>query len=203
MATPAQNIANQSNAQLSTGPRTTEGKTRVSQNALRHGLTAKHLVIRDDEREEFSALQDALLAELDPQGAVEILTFRELLHAAWNLERFRRIEAESSSGSAADFTDPQTIAILDRLTRYQARSQRAYYKAVDQLRILQTNRALRAFKLAEEEAAEVPAITDINELTKQTQSEVTKEAIGLALQLVDFQTGGLLLESRQKRPAAA
>src|SRR5204863_3115876 len=92
MATAAQNIANQSNAQLSTGPRTTEGKTRVSQNTLRHGLTAKHLVIRDDEREEFTALQDALAAELDPQGALEVLTFRELVHAAWNLNRFRRIE---------------------------------------------------------------------------------------------------------------
>ena len=201
MATAAQNIANQSNAQLSTGPRTAEGKTRVSQNALRHGLTAKHLVIRDDEREEFAALQDALAAELDPQGAVEILTFRELLHAAWNLQRFRRIEAEFCSGNATELLDPEITSVLDRLSRYQARSQRAYYKAIGELRILQTNRALRAFKLAEEDVPEVPAIVDINELTKQTQSEVTKEALELALRMVDFQTGGLLLESRQKRTA--
>src|SRR5437762_1996506 len=142
MATPAQTIANQNNAQFSTGPRTTEGKARVAQNALRHGLTAKHLDIRSGEHEEFAALQAALAAELDPQGAVEILTFRELLHAAWNLHRFKRIEAESSSGSPDDFIEPQTATVLDRLARYQARAQRAYYKALGEIRALQTNRAL-------------------------------------------------------------
>src|SRR6266446_6403785 len=97
MASPAQVTANQANAQTSTGPRTPEGKARVSQNAIRHGLTARHLVIRPDEHEEFAALQDSLLTELDPQGAVETITFHELLHSAWSLHRFRRIEAECSS----------------------------------------------------------------------------------------------------------
>src|SRR5262245_7541302 len=119
MATAAQISANQANAQLSTGPRSPEGKSRVSQNAVRHGLTAKHLVIRPDEQEEFTSLQESLLAELDPQGAVELLTFHELLRAAWNLARFRRLEAEFSTGSPDDFLDPGTTAVLDRLSRYQ------------------------------------------------------------------------------------
>ena len=155
MATAAQLTANRANARLSTGPATPEGKARVSKNALRHGLTARHLVIRDDEREEFTALQDSLSSELDPQGALEALAFNELLHAAWNLHRFRRIEAECSSGTPDDFTDPQTIAILDRLGRYQARAQRAYSRALQELRALQTNRALREAKLDEETAAEL------------------------------------------------
>jgi len=75
MATPAQIIANQQNAQSSTGPRTPEGKARVSQNAIKHGLTSKHLIIREDEQEEFAALQDLLLAELAPQGAIETIFF--------------------------------------------------------------------------------------------------------------------------------
>src|SRR5207245_743754 len=91
MASAAQLTANQANARRSTGPVTSEGKARVSQNALRHGLTARHLVIRPDEQEDFDQLQSELLAELDPQGATEALTFHELLHAAWNLRRFRRI----------------------------------------------------------------------------------------------------------------
>jgi len=198
MATAAQNIANQANAQLSTGPRTLEGKVRVSQNAVRHGLTAKHLVVREDEHEEFASLQDSLTAELDPQGAIETLTFNELLHAAWNLQRYRRIEADASIGTLDDFTDPATTAVLDRLGRYQARSQRAYYKALQELRALQTNRALRALKLTEEEAAEVPAIIDINELTKQTQSEVTAKGLELALQMVDYEAGTLRYGSLQK-----
>src|SRR5215467_5040572 len=166
MASTAQITANRANSTLSTGPTSAEGKARVSQNARTHGLTAKHLVIRDDEREAFESLRDGLLAELDPQGAVERLTFDEILHAAWNLHRFRTIEAEVGLGTLDDFTDPQTTAVLDRLTRYQARAQRAYYRALQELRTLQTNRALRVVKLTEADEAAIPAIADINEVTK-------------------------------------
>jgi hypothetical protein len=187
MATAAQITANRENAQHSTGPVTPEGKSRVAQNALKHGLTAKNLVIRIDEREEFAELRDSLHAELAPQGAVETLTFNEILHAAWNLHRFRRIEAEICSGFAGDFTDPETTAVLDRLTRYQARAQRAYFRALAELRTLQTNRALRAFKVDPDDLPEVPAIADINELTKQTHSEVQAEAMKLAREMFDLQ----------------
>jgi hypothetical protein len=188
MASPAQINANQTNAQFSTGPLSLEGKARVSRNAVRHGLTARFPVIRDDEHEEFAALHHSLSTELDPQGAMETIAFQEILHAAWNLQRFSRIEAEVSSGTAEDFTDPNTIAILDRLGRYQARAQRAWHKALAELRGLQTNRALRLRKLTGEEDAEVPAIASINDLTKQTQSEVTAEAIDLAVQLINVET---------------
>jgi hypothetical protein len=201
MASPAQLTANQTNAQSSTGPRTPEGKACVSQNALRHGLTARHLVISPDENEEFTELQDSLLAELDPQGAVETVTFHELLHSAWSLHRFRRIEAECSSGTPADFAEPSTTTVLDRLARYQSRAQRAYYKALQELRTLQTNRALRSFKLDENDAPEVPAITDINELTKQTHSEVTAEAIKQAINIVEYQNGVLQLNALQNHQA--
>jgi hypothetical protein len=200
MATIAQSVASQANARHSTGPRTAAGKARVSQNAFRHGLTARHLVIRDDEHEEFAAFQDSLLAELDPQGAIETVTFHELLHAAWNLQRFRRIEAELAA-SGDPLSDPQTAATADRLARYQARTQRAYYRAIHELRTLQTNRALRAVKLDGDLAGEVPAITDINELTKQTQSEVTAKALALAIQMVDYEAKTILHNlPREKRP---
>jgi hypothetical protein len=201
MATAAQIVANHANAQHSTGPRTAEGKARSAQNAIRHGLTSRHLVIRDDEREEFEALQESLSAELAPQGAVEAVVFQELVHAAWNLARFRRIEAEASTGTAADFSDPATTVVLDRLGRYQARTQRAYYRALQELRTLQTNRALRAFKLKEEEEAEVPAITDINELTKRSQSEITAEALNLALKMVDYEASTYKVNAIRKRVA--
>jgi hypothetical protein len=203
MTSAAQLAANQANAQHSTGPSTAEGKARVSQNALRHGLTARHLVIRDDEHEEFAALQDSLSEQLDPQGAMETLAFQELLHAAWSLHRFRRIEAEASRGTVEDFTDPVTITVLDRLSRYQARAQRAWHKASQELRVLQTNRALRARKLSEQEATEVPAIASINDLTKQTHSEVTAEALDLAIQMLDYEAGTHIRKARQERNETA
>ena len=198
MTSPAQFNANQANAQLSTGPRTAAGKARVSQNAVRHGLTARHLVVREDEREEFDAFEASLTAELDPQGALETITFQELLHAAWNLQRFSRIEAEVSTGTSEDFTNPATTAVLDRLSRYQARAQRAFYKAQAELRALQTNRALRACNPTVEEDAQIPAIASIGDLTKQTQSG----GIDWALEMLDRQAEELVRKARQDRQAA-
>jgi hypothetical protein len=203
MATPAQVTANQANSKLSTGPRTEEGKARVAQNAVRHGLSARHLVVREDEREIFEAFRSDLQSELDPQGAIELTTFEELLHAAWNLQRFRRLESEVSLGTLDDFTDPQTTAVLDRLSRYQSRAQRAYYKALAELRTLQTNRALRAVKLAAQIQPEIPAITDINQLTKQTRSEVTAEALDLAIKMMDGETRAWQRAERLKRQEVA
>jgi hypothetical protein len=201
MASAAQITANQLNAQHSTGPRTVEGKQHVSQNAVRHGLTARHPVVRDDEREEFAALRGGLTAELDPQGATEEVVFQQILLAAWNLQRFSRLEAEASTGTLEDFTNPATVAILDRLSRYQTRAQRDWSKGIAELRILQTNRALRDRKLEPEEAAEVPAITSINDLTKQTQSEATASAIEMALMLTDIKAGVLVRRTRAQYDA--
>jgi hypothetical protein len=192
MASPAQFAANQANAQASTGPRTPEGKAQTSQNALKHGLTSAQIVIGPGQQEDFEALQAGFLADLNPQGAVEIVVFHDLLHAAWNLHRYRAIEVQYSSPDASVFLDPAATAVLDRISRYLSRTQRAYYNALSQLRILQTNRALRAVKLDEQVAAEVPTITDINNLTKQTHSEVKAEAIQLALNMVELETKALM-----------
>jgi len=208
MASLPQLHANSVNAQRSTGPRSVEGKARVAQNALRHGLTAKHLVVRDEDREEFAELQDALLDQLAPEGAIETVTFQELLHAAWNLARFRRLEVESSLGTIDDLTDPKTAAVLDRLGRYQSRAQRAYYKALKELRTLQTNRALRSVKLDEADEPDVPAIVDINELTKQTQSEVMAKGLDWALKMSKYDSEAmqnlfLKQAAESARPSAA
>ena len=53
MASQAQITANRENAKKSTGPKTAEGKSRSSQNALKHGYNSAELVIPEDLREEF------------------------------------------------------------------------------------------------------------------------------------------------------
>ena len=176
MATVAQITANQANAQHSTGPKTAEGKARVAQNAIRHGLTATNYVVRDDEREEFNKFSTQLYNEVKPIGVVENLTFNELLHAAWNLHRARRMEEECSAHDHRDFTDSQRFSWLDRIARYQARTQRAYYRALAELRTLQTNRALRETELSEEVAQTIPVLIAVKALTKQTQSATSKLA---------------------------
>jgi len=59
-----------------------------------------------------------------------------------------------------------TVGLLDRLSRYQARAQRACYRALPELRTLETNRALRAFQVDPDDLPEVPTIVDTIESTK-------------------------------------
>ncbi len=161
---------------------------------LQRLLTSGELIVRPQDHTDFDTVQNALLAELDPQGAIETLTFHDLFHAAWTLRRLRRHEAEC---------DPSDAKAYDRITRQQSRAQRAYYKALKELRTLQTNRALRASKLEDPADPEVPVITDINQLTKQTHSEVTAEGIKQAIHLLDLQSGMFLRDAREKRQRAA
>ena len=66
MSTQAKILANRLNAQKSTGPNTPHGKAVVSQNALKHGLSARHDVITTESQADFDLHRDALLAELAP-----------------------------------------------------------------------------------------------------------------------------------------
>jgi hypothetical protein len=87
--------ASRRNGARSRGPKTTEGKARSSQNALKHGFRAqKHVVLDDEDAAEFKALEAALIEELAPQGALQSVLARRLAAAAWRLCRADRIESE-------------------------------------------------------------------------------------------------------------
>ena len=91
----ARAAASRANGAKSRGPSTAEGKARASRNALKHGMCAKKfLLLPDDSRAEFAALESALLEELRPEGAIETLLARRLIAAAWRLARADRLEFE-------------------------------------------------------------------------------------------------------------
>ncbi len=95
MATEAQLLANRRNAQKSTGPRTDEGKAAVSQNALRHGLTASRDVISSESQHEFDLYRDQFLAELDPTTTVESMLAERIVALSWRLKRIGRIQNQA------------------------------------------------------------------------------------------------------------
>ena len=68
MTTEKQIAANRRNATNSTGPRTSEGKQRVSRNALTHGLLSRQVVLQDEDREQFCEFQRRMLVDLAPVG---------------------------------------------------------------------------------------------------------------------------------------
>ena len=141
---PEKIAANQANAQLSTGPKTPAGKKASSRNALKHGLTARELVIRPEDQPAFAELHAAYLAELQPQGILETEMFNAIVHAAWNLRRVRLLEAALFDGTIDPLEDEQNEPKLARLTRYYKRFESTLLKCTRELRTLQSNRAARA-----------------------------------------------------------
>ena len=70
MATIKQINANRKNALLSKGPKTVLGKLNSSKNSLKHGLTAKQLVIGENSKE-FEQYRDLMIEALKPEGILE------------------------------------------------------------------------------------------------------------------------------------
>jgi hypothetical protein len=163
--------ANQANARLSTGPQTPEGKARSSQNARKHGLSAREVVIAPQDREEFEDFLAAHQDDLQPQGILEQDLFNQLVLAAWNLQRISRLEAGLAQDGDPLTTDSAEAAV-QRLARYHTRAERTFYRSLRELRALQTNRALRnalpADPEADPEAPSLPPLASIAEWTKRT-----------------------------------
>ncbi len=141
MATPAQILANRSNAQLSTGPRTPEGKTAAARNAVRHNLSGSTFaLLPGEDPSAFDRLAAACRAEFKPRGEHEIFLVDEMIQARWRILRIRRLEAaalDDMLGQGSDELGPDARIVaalfssgnaLDKLHRYLASAERTYHK---------------------------------------------------------------------------
>ncbi len=68
--TSAQLESNRKNAQMSTGPRSAEGKARSRENAYKHGLTGEGVVLPHEDAAEFDNLVETLEAEMWPKNTL-------------------------------------------------------------------------------------------------------------------------------------
>ena len=93
--TEKQREASRANGALSLGPNTPEGKAVSSQNALRHGLRAKALVLANESPELFEALIQDHLAEHQPATGGEHDLVVEMAYAKWRMYRIWTSEAAS------------------------------------------------------------------------------------------------------------
>src|SRR5438552_1606193 len=85
--------ANRANAQRSTGPRTSEGKTKSSRNALKHGLYAEQLLQPFESQEEFEEHAAGFRDEYQPSTPTQHTLVNQLIWSSWLLSRFRTLEA--------------------------------------------------------------------------------------------------------------
>ena len=134
--------ANRRNAQLSTGPRTAQGKARIAQNRTSHGLAGKgHNILPGEDAEAFDRLLSALMDEHGPATETEAHQVELLAHNQWKLRRAARLENEAFEDSLSHETG--RFALTDgvmRAARYMASIRRSYTLALAELRRLQLAR---------------------------------------------------------------
>ena len=96
-ATEKQIAANQRNAKKSTGPKTPEGRAIVRNNALKHGLRSREVVVRGfslhESKREFTSFRHRFHEELDPVGPLEEMLVDSIVATQWRL--YRVLKAES------------------------------------------------------------------------------------------------------------
>jgi hypothetical protein len=86
-------LANRLNALQSKGPKTIEGRAVSRRNALKHGLTARSLIIEGEKSKQFEALRDELIDTYKPQGVVEDHLVDMMAGLLWRLRRAPSLEA--------------------------------------------------------------------------------------------------------------
>ena len=99
MSTKKQIEANQRNALVSTGPVSPKGKALVSQNAVKHGIFARDLIITSgdgkEDEQDYRELLDGLILSLNPSGQMECLLVEKIAVDYWRLRRVLRFETGS------------------------------------------------------------------------------------------------------------
>jgi hypothetical protein len=95
-------LANRQNATHSTGPRTTGGLAIASQNATRHGLTARSVIVRGELADEWTAHHAAVLRDLAPIGAVESAIADRIAELLWRLARAGAAESATIAAGLAE-----------------------------------------------------------------------------------------------------
>ena len=154
MASQRQIEANRRNSQLSTGPRTPEGKAVSRFNALKSGINAQAQVIPGEDPAELEAMAAGYHRDWAPTTWLERFLVDSLVRADWMLQRLSRIEAqlwacrmEEARKSMLDPLSENTplgqmyYGMSEPLNRLQRRidsTERSYYRALTQLQRLRS-----------------------------------------------------------------
>ncbi len=128
--------SNRQNAMHSTGPITNTGRQISSQNRTSHGLTSRRAVLKSENQSDFDQLLSELTQDYNPQSTLEKELVQEIADNAWRLRRAAQIEAGLFDQADDDFQ--KISSELDKLRRYRTAIERAWHKAIDQLRKIQS-----------------------------------------------------------------
>jgi len=142
---------NRANAQKSTGPKSEQGKAASSQNAFKHGLYAKSLLIPGEDRADFEALRADLAAEHRPLGVTEELLVDEIAQHYWRMKRYRGLETEMYKAQSveengdvaldvANLVKCIDLGLFTSIQRALNSAERSFYRALKTLGEMQKAR---------------------------------------------------------------
>ena len=150
MATEAQTAANRRNAESSTGPRTKEGKSRSSRNAVTFGIYSAGDFVLPEDKGLYHHFCENFQTELNPEVPFEQTRTAEIVHAAWRLRRcaaieFNMIQSNLEPGETQldPMVEPAFAHAQETVDRARAQSHRNLHRATAELRRLQTERQVR------------------------------------------------------------
>jgi hypothetical protein len=165
MSTPAQIAANQKNSQLSTGPKTEEGKSASSKNNFRHGFTGAFALLPWEKQEEFNILLDELRAEHKPATITETLLVEKMAQSYWLSQRAIKLQQISCFHDETD--SPEREKKLALYLRYQTTHDRNFHKSLNDLLKLR----------AEKRKAEIGFESQQNRTRQQAADEARKQEL--------------------------
>ncbi len=84
--------SNRANAAKSTGPITPAGKAKVAQNARKHGLTARQVVLPGESEEDYEYLLNTYLDQFQPQTPLEFELVTVMAASRWRHRRLIALE---------------------------------------------------------------------------------------------------------------
>jgi hypothetical protein len=147
-------LASRANGARSRGPKTPQGKERSAQNARRHGLLARCIVLQSESPEAFQAIMTQYVQRFQPADDVEMALVEEMAAAFWRQRRCWAIETRLFDNAIE--TDPAPDAIgriagafstlasapaLALMHRYETRLHNMYQRALRSLLLLREERA--------------------------------------------------------------
>ncbi len=130
MSTQAQILANQANAEHSTGPKTEEGKLASCKNNFRYGFTGNFTVLPSEDQEQFDTLYQGLRSEHKPQTVTETALIEKMAQHIWLGRRAITLQEVTMADNLPMRDQERQFALF---LRYQTTNDRGFSKCLNDL----------------------------------------------------------------------
>jgi len=207
MSSNAKRLANQRNAQKSTGPRTADGKAKSALNSAKHGLQSNPTTILENnpfERTQYDALKAKLFEQLLPDGELELQTFERYVFALYQSNRSRQLELDALDRFTNEPTNELWFHQMERIQKLGAMQDRRADRALNEIRKLQRDRiaaqevANELYVMEEETIIPIPATFPTAEMRKSNYNQTNP--FGMATMLLSTTPKVKAILARETKP---